>query len=897
MLRIGRVLICLFLCLLTVSVSAQPIQYGYFRKVSANDAGSIHVGIVNEQEWSIVLKTLYVNGHKVSLATDPGQKDEWNYFPPDVKEGNILWYYFIDSIVKPGRSAELIIKFAKSPVKSVEVKIETDEGQILTTVIDPKPIPLSVSCIGFSDDFSKAYIYIHNKGDTDFSINTLGLNSEDINEVRKGTLIVLPETKVCLPIKLPRPVRQGKRFYVTISTKEGMKFGTSVRAFNNFPILSQSGPLSGVEFDDDGLDFKEIVHHYGFVHDQFDIVGTRIITNLKDPKYLKPGQMSYYCCNQGLIKYGAPYFGELCDAYLLHTEPSGVDYLDRYNEKDFHYTQAKTRYIKECVEPNRLFAISETAHAYADFYKEMTFEEVRLRAYYNISRGAKGLFWRLGYLERYGENSRRLIIQEVARINQELMLLRPLLKIGDNVDGMAETTEPLVEASTILGGDMGIILILFNHDRSFAWPEYERINKKPFFIVPNTDPFIVTVKLLEGVKVKDLYEVGGKWQKPKYTVKDGRLSFKIDGIDTTRQFVIDFGYGLYNLDADRNGIADTVEVMNKPLWGAKKQFTDLPIIYPAEGPDVQFMEKQYFFGTVDTYQEIIRHSFEFKNAGQTVLKIGSPERVSGGLKVTIPNKDIEPGETGKVDIEYKLTGESKIDLEFLVPTNDPNESKIKLQIGGMVKKELAYYPEKLVFDQVKNQKTITLVDNRNGVLEITNVKVSSPEITYKMETTSKTVIDSYADVFNEEKIVKTHQITVGINPAKLSKDAEQFIEIETNSSYYPVLKIPITIARNIFVKTTPDRFFFSFVKEGSKISRKVVIQSVHGDKFEITEISSPWEFITVEKIRLSKGQGYELIATLDSTIPVGTIQGYIKVHINLQEHPIIEIPVYGVVRE
>lgn len=888
----------LLLCLLLSSVYAQPVQYGYFRKVSTNDAGSIHVGLVNKGQVNLVFKTLYVNGQKVTLVIDTGKKDEWNYFPPDAKEGDVLWYYFTKPVVNPDGIAELIIKFAKTPIKPVEVKIETEGSQVLTTVVKPTPILLSVSYISFSNDFSKAYIYVQNKSDADFYIGTIGLYSEDINKTLKDDTLKIPlRTKVCLSAKLPKPVRKGNRFYVIIRTKEGITFGASVHAFKSFPILSQSGPLSGIEFDNDGLNSKEIVPHYGLVHDQFDIVGSRIITNLKDPKYLKPEQMSYYCCNQGLIKYGAPYFGELCDAYLLHTEPSGVDYLGRYSNKDFHYTQAKTRYIKECVEPNRLFAITETAHAYGDFYKEMTPEEVRLRAYYNISRGAKGLFWRLGYLGQYSEHSRKMIEKEVARINEELRLLRPLLKIGDNVDGMAETTEPLVEASTILGGDMGIVLILFNHDRSFAWPEYERVNKKPFFLMPNMDPFVVTVELPEGEEVKDLYEVGGDWQRPGYTVKDGKLSFKVSGIDATRQFVIDFGHRLYNLDEDRNGIEDIVEVMNKPLWSVNKEFPDLLVIYPVEGPDVQFMEKQYFFGIADPKMGIIRHTFEFKNVGQSVFKIGNPEGLPSGLKVTIPKKEIEPGEGSEVDMEYTPSGEGKVDLEFLVPTNDPNESEIKLQIGGIVRKELTYYPEKLVFNNVKIHKTVTIVDNRYGQLDITNVKVSSPEIAYKIETTSKSVVDSYADVFNGERLVKTHNITIDSDLIKLINNPDQFIEIETNNQYYPVLKIPIVVPSNIFVKVNPDGFFFGFVKKGSKISKKVVIRPVQDDKFKITEVSSPSEFITVERVQLGKDQGYEITVTLDLTTPVGTIQSNIKVYTNLPEKPVIEIPIYGMVRE
>jgi hypothetical protein len=333
-------LLFLFLCLPDRSVYAQPIQYKYFRKVSANDAGSIHLGIINEQERDLVFKALCVNGRKVSLAFDPGIEDpitgkkrKWTYFPPGAEPGHVLWYYFTEPVVKPGKVAEIIIKFAKSPIKPVELKIEAEGGQVLTIIIELRPMPLSISFIGFNDNFSKAYIYVYNKGDADFFIDTVELYSEDIQKRLTGSsLRIQPGSKVCVPVKLPRPAHKGERFYAIISTKEGITFGASVRAFTGFPI-------SGV--DDDGLSYKRVVSGR-LRYDQFDIVGSRIITNLTNPRYLRPGQMACYGCNQGLLKYGAPYFSELCDAVRFHTEPSGAAYLGQYNEKDFHYTQAKT---------------------------------------------------------------------------------------------------------------------------------------------------------------------------------------------------------------------------------------------------------------------------------------------------------------------------------------------------------------------------------------------------------------------------------------------------------------------------------------------------------------------------------------------------------------------------
>lgn len=877
------------------------IYWNYFRKITESDGGSYHICLKNDIYQTYQIEDVYLDGKKLKLAEEGEKIDQtkhWNYFPKGTKEGDALWYYLTETRIPPDGFSELIIKFAKAPIREGHVEVRTKENQKVHVTLRPETIPLTISYVGFSESFTKAFIYVQNNGILPLTIESVeidGIKYQDSD--RKGYALILPGDKRCFSNVLSKPLRQGKRIYVKIRTKEGFIQGVSVRAFNNFPILSEGGGLENVTFDDDGLNYKMATSDYQNLHYQFDIVGSRIIKNKDNPNYIQKNQILYFLSNQGLIKYSVLFFGELVDCFKLHPQPSEVAYLGRFNKRDFHYCQAKTRYAKEAVEPHPLYVICETAHAYGVYDKGMEPEEVRMRVYYMISRGAKGLFYRLGYLGREGKEHDGAIRKEVAKVNDELKLLKSLLKIGDNVDGIATTTEPLVEAATILGGDRGMVVILFNHDRSFAWPKSEMVSRKPFFIVPNEDNFIVKILLPNGVKVKDMYEVGGGWIKPKYTIKDNQLKFLIGGIDTTRQFVIDFGYGLYNLDTDRNGVIDMVEVMNKPLWRINKEFPDLPVIYPAEKPDIQFIEKQYFFGTVDLHKEVIRHRFEFKNAGQTVLKIGESEKVPDGLKVTIPDREIEPDKTGEVDVEYTPEKEGKVDLEFLVSTNDPNEPEIKLQIGGIVKKELTYYPENLVFDQIKGQKDVTVVDNKDGSLEITKVNVSSPEITYELESTSKTVIESYADVFGGERIVKTHKITINADLTKLVNKTDQFIEIETNNLHYPVLKIPIIIPRNIFVKIIPERFFFGFIKKGSKVSRKVMLQPAQNDKFELIEVNNPWEFITVEKVQLDKGHGYGLIATIDSTAPVGILQGSIKVHTNLPEQSIIEIPVCGMVRE
>jgi hypothetical protein len=557
-----------------------------------------------------------------------------------------------------------------------------------------------------------------------------------------------------------------------------------------------------------------------------------------------------------------------------------------------------TRYIKECVEPNRLFAVTETAHAYGEFYKEMFPEEVRLRAYYNISRGAKALSWRLGYLGQYTENSRKSIRQEVSRINQELTLLRPLLRIGDNVDNMADTSEPLVEASTILGGDRGILLILFNHDRSFAWPEYERINKKPFWIVPKPDPLQVTVRLPQGAQVKDLYEVGGDWIRPRYTIRNDELSFIIDGIETTRQFVIAFDHSLYKLDSDANGIPDIDQVkMAQEIRRLRKPKKMDKVIFPTIAPDIQFVEKQYNFGTIDPKQEMVTHIFPFRNIGGKPLVINSPSKISSDIEVTISKKTFKPNEEGEIRVEFLIRGKSgKQHKEFYLTTNDPNEQKIRLAIGGIVKPGLLYYPQILRFSDEASEKKITIVDQRRGRLKINKIISSCSELSTQIETETRTIVDSYSDVFHGERILNVHYITVISNSKDDPKGFKTNLEIHTNSNYYPVINIPVVMEPSIFVEIYPKNIFFGLVEKGMAKALKINITAKKGELLIIKKVESPFDYLTV-KVTKTRIDAYELTASLTEEVPVGSIKNALKIYTNNEQQPIVEIPVYALIKD
>ena len=148
-------------------------------------------------------------------------------------------------------------------------------------------------------------------------------------------------------------------------------------------------------------------------------------------------------------------------------------------------------------------------------------EEVRLMCYYSISRGAKGIFYR----DRPQSPQLRNAIRN---INEELQILKPYLRIGEPVT-LAESSQPRVEANTILAGDKGIILILINHDNTGF--------DEPFTYTPKSN-FTVTIHIPDGLDIKEIYDVGNNLKKLEYKVQGKEIIIPIKRLDLTKQIIL-----------------------------------------------------------------------------------------------------------------------------------------------------------------------------------------------------------------------------------------------------------------------------------------------------------------------------------------------------------------------
>lgn len=907
----------------TFSTTGCEIVWQYYRQTCEWDTGSVHLGIKNTADQAISISQLKVNGKALAWPESlPDPRDEieastkrkrW-YFPTNIKAGDVMWFRFSRKEIPPGGMTELIVKFQKPPQRPVELEIETANGEVTQTMVEPKVLPVSITSITFSDNLSTVYIYVKNRGEQTQCLESVEINGQD--KTADSTIVgrlIYPGRSGCIVVPECSDIAKGDHVYTKVKTKDGTVVGNSIRAFSCFIVPGQPT----------GIKFK------GFTDNQYGQLDLVARESLQKQPTFQGQEMITFWTNQGFIKYGIMAFGELADCARVHCQPSEVEYLGKYRPEDPHYVQAKVRYIREALAPRPLFPETEVHHSLMSDSLQglLSPVEMRLRVYYMISRGAKGIFYRGRLEDKSTAYQLKMLKTELGRIERELAMLKPLLRIGEYVEDFATSFEPLVEPCILLCGDKATIVILLNHDRQMSWPKNEMYLGTSFWIEPKPDHFEVSVNIPPEVQIKRVFEVGGRWSQPDFNVENGNCRFDVDGIVDTRIFVLSFGdhtrddliaQGFQTttqeevrLDKDDDmsnvdvlmGKIDVLieEFVNAETSGFARSPWD-PVVLAelrpdTNGPDIQFEEKQYFFDQLPPEGKWHWHNFYYRNTGKLPLEVTSLEK-SDSIKVEILKPVLLPGERGYVRIGFVPFGQ-KMHSRILLKSNDDNEKQICLEIGGSVHPILRAVPEHLHFavDLLSKEvmrKTIRLIDNGKGDLKIQSVKTSSDCISCDLApiTSDKVTVKSHADIFGGEYVQREFLLVTSVKKGSVRKSTCESLTVFTDKG--DTLQIPVTLQVLNPIKCRPARLFFGTVKGRES---KVLKISSRGLPFKVDTIDCDDVKIKTHISELEAQKLYEVAVTLRPGKHKGMVRGEIKILINCKDQQYsIPVPYFALIQ-
>ena len=765
-----------------------------YRVVRPGDPGSIHVVAVNSSGRPVQLDWIRVNGRAVEPpgnVADPAMVHPESVgriaYPRIQHGGQPLWAWLSARRLALGAPLECIVRFASPPTGPVTLELGQAEACALAHTIAPRPETVRISAVNFDKDLRNVYAYVENRGAVVAHVRSARLLGCDAGTLTKA-MELKPGAKRCIHFTLDEPLQMGGRVYVLAELAEGLAVGGSAAAYPFFPIEPVSGGKHGLAPDLDGASPEMLLGNWKAFHCPQDVVGYRIMDALSQPGRWGGAKLPYAVTSQAFSHDAVLTLGELAPCFHLACEPLGKAYVGPYDARDYHYLQAKARFIKEAVSPNLPWLGMRIAHGYDDFRKPMQPVELRLRVAYLVSRGAKGVFYWLHSLSQYGQAERDALCREIQSVNGDLLALRPLLRIAEPVDGVAETSEPLVEAAALLAGDRAMIVLMLNHDRTFAWPEQEMDNAVPFHIAPKPDPIAVSVALPPGHAVREVFEVGGAWAAPQFRQERGRVDFTVDRLHAVRQFVVSFSENASRADLFASADADT------RLKMTLGEVAPPPTASDRAAPDIVFNRKQFFFGTVDPLQERVAARYVFRNAGRADLRV-SLQQSAPNLSVEAPAAPVAAGCEGVVTAQWRARGhgEGKVSQEILLAANDPNEPEIRLLFAGVVRRELTYAPEAVSLNARGGNAVVTLLDGRDGALKIEDVSSDMAGLTWAVRRMTIPGEDAYSEAYRWKRMDYGYEIVLKF--AGNGGAGKGVLRIRTNAPRRRDVIVPIEVSR------------------------------------------------------------------------------------------------------
>jgi hypothetical protein len=167
--------------------------------------------------------------------------------------------------------------------------------------------------------------------------------------------------------------------------------------------------------------------------------------------------------------------------------------------------------------------------------------------------------------------------------------------------------------------------------------------------------------------------------------------------------------------------------------------TNDPPAAAAAGPKIQFSEIVYDFGKVDS-GELVKHDFVFTNAGNQMLEISAVHPGCGCTAAGTWDKQVEPGKTGKIPIQFNSTGYGGLVLKTIsVTCNDPAQANLTLQIKGTIWKAIDIIPAMAMFtpalDSPSNEtRVIKIVNNQEEPLTLSELECANHAFRAELKT-------------------------------------------------------------------------------------------------------------------------------------------------------------------
>ncbi|UCC97074.1 MAG: DUF1573 domain-containing protein [Phycisphaerales bacterium] len=298
---------------------------------------------------------------------------------------------------------------------------------------------------------------------------------------------------------------------------------------------------------------------------------------------------------------------------------------------------------------------------------------------------------------------------------------------------------------------------------------------------------------------------------------------------------------------------------------------------PQPAPRIAFEQTVYDFGDVGPGGKYTGR-FTFTNAGDAPLRISDVKKCCGAV-VTLDKKELAPGQSGTLEVQYRSgRGSGMVRKQLHISSNDETNPKVTLTIRARIVPKVAYTPRRIYL----------LLDGENaGCPEITLTSLDEQPFSIKSFTSTGNSITADIDPAVEAtKFVLRPRVDI----EKLERRSAGLVSIGLT---HPELgRVTVYFSTRQRFKTTPASIILFNPEPQKPTVKKISVVSNYGREFEIESTSSEKGLVKVlSQERTDKGYRLEVEVTPPARDDTGRFSDMLHLHLDNAEK--LSVKCYG----
>jgi len=614
-LRMTAVLLWLCCAVGPLAVAAETprdisVEWAYLAAYPEANCTKIHVYVKNSGSKPVFLDSIRLNEQFLNL--DVSGQEAMKMIEADILGGSVLpaakaqdssgrartvqWYRALPNPVQPGSVTDVTVSL-HGAVKEAALNIRSHGADQVSCNLKEETLPLRLSQIAFDPvNPNKIYVYCENRTDKAIAVDHLLVNSEQVvisKSIPAGNSIEAGQ-KACFIVYPKHEMLWGKYAGIGVVGQAGEEVVAVVPVMNYFPIGAWDVDTRHELFFD-SLDLRDTrdLRQDASTKDPIDLMINGIIQNERlthkaywngrDPTCDSKGwEQNAQDIIKDMLALQAsaphtPYFTYICqaqnEAYAYFSDLADVTFVSPYSITSVG-PEENGRLVKLLRTYNDPKPVMSRSQAFVSdkATRQLMPDEFSFAVWSGIAEGAKGV----RYFTRSSYSALPGIEKQIARDNLVLQLLKPFLRIADTAD-LASTESDKLLCKTILCGDKGIVLIVFNQD-------FVRGGKG----VPRWNPIKkakVKVREPAGMTVEGVFHADVGFAAIEASHTEGSVVFEIPSVVTSEAYLLLFANAAKD-DAPKPDAAAEPEATFPTLGQAKEwydsqlQRLSLPLLDP-----------------------------------------------------------------------------------------------------------------------------------------------------------------------------------------------------------------------------------------------------------------------------------------------------------------------------